>query len=276
MKGIELVRKKSEDHKTVILVNDIEIGADQVVPMAGPCAVENKEQLVEIASELKQIGVPILRGGAFKPRTSPYAFMGLGTKGLELLAEAKEETGMAIVTEVMDPGDISSVEPYADILQIGSRNMQNFPLLMAAGKAKKPVLLKRGLAATIQEWLLAAEYIMVSGNEQVILCERGIRTFENFTRNTIDLAAVPIVKSLTHLPVIVDPSHGTGIRELVTPVSKGAVAMGADGLLIEVHTRPEEALCDGDQSLTPSHFKELLEQCEKVAVASGKKGIAKN
>lgn len=271
MKKLKLVTNNNENKKTIIQVNRVKIGGEELAIMAGPCAVESREQLLEAAKKLSDMNVSILRGGAFKPRTSPYDFTGLGEKGLELLAEAREATGMAVVTEVMEPGDVAVVGDYADILQIGSRNMQNFPLLTAVGKFNKPVVLKRGLAATIEEWLSAAEYIMAAGNLQVILCERGIRTFETYTRNTVDLAAVPIVKSLTHLPIIVDPSHATGMRSLVGPVSKGAVAMGADGLLVEVHPNPSVALCDGKQSLDPEEFNNLLQELKPIAEAIGKK-----
>jgi 3-deoxy-7-phosphoheptulonate synthase len=269
MEGLKLITGKKA--KTIINVGETAIGGDEVAIMAGPCAVESREQLFTTAFALKELGVKILRGGAYKPRTSPYSFSGLGEAGLKLLQEVSSATGMAIITEVMDPNEVGVVAEYADILQIGSRNMQNFPLLQAAGKLNKPVLLKRGLAATIAEWLFAAEYILAGGNEQVILCERGIRTFETYTRNTVDLSAVPIVNSLTNLPVIVDPSHATGIKELVAPVSKGAVAMGADGLLIEVHPQPEEALCDGEQSLTPAEFAKLKAELGPICLAVGRK-----
>ncbi len=251
-------------------VGDVSFGGDQLVMMAGPCAVESKEQLMITATELKKLGVKVLRGGAYKPRTSPYSFMGLGLEGLELLKEVAAETGMLIITEVMEPGQVELVAEYADILQIGSRNMQNFPLLQAVGKTKKPTMLKRGLAATLKEWLMAAEYILAGGNDKIILCERGIRTFETSTRNTVDLGIVPLVKSMTKFPVIVDPSHATGIKELVMPVSKGAIAIGADGLLIEVHPNPKEALCDGEQSLTPAEFAQLLEEIKPICQAVGK------
>jgi 3-deoxy-7-phosphoheptulonate synthase len=269
MEGLKLLTELTA--KTIINAGEAAIGGDEVVIMAGPCAVESKEQLFTTAFALKELGVKILRGGAYKPRTSPYAFSGLGEEGLKLLQEVASATGMAVITEVMAPNEVELVAEHAQILQVGSRNMQNFPLLQAVGKLNKPVLLKRGLAATIAEWLLAAEYILAGGNQQVILCERGIRTFETYTRNTVDLCAVPIVKSLTNLPVIVDPSHATGIKELVVPVCKGAVAMGADGLLIEVHPRPEEALCDGEQSLTPAEFAKLLAELNPICQAVGRK-----
>lgn len=257
-------------NRKIISVKGVEIGSSKIVLMAGPCAVESREQLMTTAIALKKQGVKILRGGAFKPRTSPHSFLGLGEEGLVLLKEVSAETGLAIITEVMDPNQVGLVAECADILQIGSRNMQNFPLLQAVGKINKPVLLKRGLAATLKEWLLAAEYIHSAGNDQIILCERGIRTFETYTRNTVDLGIVPIAKEMSNYPVIVDPSHATGLKKLVAPVSKGAVAVGADGLLIEVHPKPEEALCDGEQSLTPDEFYQLTQQLKPVCKAVGR------
>ena len=256
---------KPED--TVIPINGMSIGSREVVVMAGPCAVESREQLLEAAWAIKEAGVRILRGGAFKPRTSPYSFQGLGKKGLEILAEARRETGLAIVTEVMAPEDVPLVARYADILQVGARNMQNFRLLHAVGESKMPVLLKRGMMATMEELLMAAEYILSHDNYQVMLCERGIRTFEKYTRNTLDINAVPVLKGLTHLPIVVDPSHGTGKWQLVGPVAKAAVAAGADGLLIEVHPRPEQALSDGFQSLKPETFAQLMGELRRVAEA---------
>lgn len=256
---------KPED--TVISLNGEEIGGQKVVVMAGPCAVESREQMREVAWAVKETGVRILRGGAFKPRTSPYSFQGLGEEGLEILAEIKEETGLAIVTEAMAPEQVPLVARYADILQIGTRNMQNFSLLHAVGKSGMPVLLKRGMMSVLEELLLSAEYILSHGNWQVMLCERGIRTFEKYTRNTLDINAVPVLKGLTHLPVIVDPSHGTGKWQLVGAVAKAAVAAGADGLLIEVHPHPEEALSDGAQSLKPENFAKLMRQLKRVAEA---------
>ncbi|MGO0122428.1 3-deoxy-7-phosphoheptulonate synthase [Desulfothermobacter acidiphilus] len=258
--------------RTVVQVGeDVAIGGEQVHVMAGPCAVESREQLLEAAARVKEAGATILRGGAFKPRTSPYAFQGLGTKGLELLAEAREKYGLKIVTEVMDIRSLPVVAEYADIVQIGARNMQNFDLLKEVGKIDKPVLLKRGPASTIEEWLMAAEYILSSGNMKVILCERGIRTFEPYTRNTLDLSSVPIVKHLSHLPVIVDPSHGIGRWQFIPAMCRAAIAAGADGLLVEVHPNPAEALCDGAQSLTPSLFAQTMAELEKVARAVGRK-----
>ena len=238
--------------------------------MAGPCAVESREQLMESARLVKEAGATFLRGGAFKPRTSPYAFQGLEEEGLKLLAEAREVTGLKFVTEVMDQRSVELVAEYADILQVGARNMQNFFLLRELGRINKPVLLKRGPSATIEEWIMAAEYIMSGGNYQVILCERGIRTFEDYTRNTLDLSAIPAVKSLTHLPVVVDPSHSTGRWRLVKPMSLAAVAAGADGLMIEVHPNPAEALCDGPQSLTPESFADLVANLQPVVAAIGR------
>ena len=255
---------------TVVSVNGIEIGGRQVVVMAGPCAVESRDQLLETARAVKEAGAQVLRGGAFKPRTSPYSFQGLGEKGLRLLAEAREETGLAVVTEVMDPHKVPLVTTYADILQIGARNMQNYALLHAVGEAQRPVLLKRGMMSTIEELLMAAEYILSHGNGRVILCERGIRTFEQYTRNTLDISAVPLLKQLSHLPVIVDPSHGTGKWELVEPLSRAAVAAGADGLIIEVHPHPEKALSDGAQSLKPARFAALMRGLRPVAEAVGR------
>ena len=239
--------------------------------MAGPCAVENYEQLRESAQAVKQCGAKILRGGAFKPRTSPYDFQGLGEEGLKLLRKVADEFDMKVVTEIVDRDDLELVETYADILQVGARNMQNFQMLKALGKSSKPVMLKRGLSATISEWLNAAEYIMNGGNEKVIFCERGIRTYETYTRNTLDLSAVVALKELSHLPVIVDPSHGTGRRSMIAPMSKAGIAAGADGLMIEVHPHPEIALSDGNQSLTPEDFKNLMESLNAIAQAVGKK-----
>jgi 3-deoxy-7-phosphoheptulonate synthase len=247
------------------------IGNGHVVVMAGPCSVESREQILLCADLVKKAGAKVLRGGAFKPRTSPYAFQGLEEEGLKLLAEAREKTGLLIITEVITPTDVPLVADYADILQIGARNMQNFSLLKDIGKLKKPVLLKRGQSSTLKELLMSAEYIMSQGNEQVILCERGIRTFEEYTRNTCDLSAVPALKELSHLPVIVDPSHGTGVRNLVTPLAKAAIAVGADGLIIEMHPHPEAAFSDGAQSLTPEQFGILMDWVRKLALIENKK-----
>ena len=238
--------------------------------MAGPCAVEEKNLLISIAKKVKEAGATVLRGGAFKPRTSPYSFQGLGRKGLEYLKAAKEATGLAIATEVMDTKDVELVAKCADIIQVGARNMQNFNLLKEVGKCQKPVLLKRGMAATLTELFMSAEYILSSGNKEVILCERGIRTFEDATRYTVDISAIGLVKELSHLPIIVDPSHATGRRELIAPVARAAIAAGADGLLIEVHTHPEEALSDGAQSLLPKDFERLMKELRKIAKAVGR------
>lgn len=267
----DLVSRKTKPENTVIHVNGIPIGGNEVVIMAGPCAVENEEQLAGTARLVRAGGASILRGGAFKPRTSPYSFQGLGVEGLKMLARARMETGLSVVSEVMDTRQVEVVAEYADILQIGSRNMQNYPLLKEAGQLSKPILLKRGMMATIDEYLHAAEYLLAHGNPSVILCERGIRTFEPSTRFTLDLNAIPLLKQRTHLPVIVDPSHGTGVRSLVPTMSRAAVAAGADGLLMEVHYRPEEALCDGSQSLFPEEFGMLVEDLRKVAEAVGRK-----
>jgi 3-deoxy-7-phosphoheptulonate synthase len=250
--------------------NAVEVGGRKIVIAAGPCAVESWEQLEEVAVAVKSCGVQLLRGGAFKPRTSPYSFQGLGEEGLKLLARAREVTGLPVVTEVMTPEAVPLVERYADCLQIGARNMQNSNLLQACGRAKKPVLLKRGFAATLEEFLMAAEYILSSGNRNVILCERGVRTFETATRNTLDLSAVPLLKEWSHLPVLVDPSHGTGRSSLVPPMARAAIACGADGLLIEVHPHPERALSDGQQSLTPKLLAETLAGVAAIAAAVGR------
>ncbi len=254
-----------------IRVGDVTIGGDQLAVMAGPCSVESREQILETARAVKAAGGHILRGGAFKPRTLPYSFQGLGEEGLKILAEARSETGLPIITEVMSPEDVELVESYTDILQIGARNMQNFSLLKRVGRAEKPVMLKRGMSATIEEWLGCAEYILNEGNLNVILCERGIRTYETITRNTLDVSAVPVIKQLSDLPVVVDPSHGTGIRSLVAPMAKAGVAAGADGLMIEVHPHPEKALSDGDQSLHPPEFAELMREIAPIAGAVGKR-----
>ena len=268
--GYKLAGRRGEEGHTLINVGDVVVGGSQLTVIAGPCAVEDREGYIEASLALKEIGVQMLRGGAFKPRSSPYSFQGLADEGLSILAEAKEVTGLPVVTEVMDTRDIDMVAQVADVFQIGSRNMHNFILLKEVGRIDKPVILKRGLAATIEEWLLAAEYIMAEGNRQVIMCERGIRTFETHTRNTLDISAVPAIKELSHLPVIVDPSHASGKRNMIGPLSKAAVAAGADGLLIEVHPDPEAALCDGGQSLTPSQYAALMQECMLVARAVGR------
>lgn len=268
---IKLAVKSEATQSTVINVEQISIGKDEIVIMAGPCSVESKEQILTVAQAVKKMGGHILRGGAFKPRTLPYSFQGLGEEGLKLLSIAREETGLPYVTEVLAPEEISLVEKYADILQIGARNMQNYPLLKGVGRASKPILLKRGMSATIEEWLGCAEYILNEGNPNVILCERGIRTFEKVTRNTLDVAAVPIIKELSHLPIIIDPSHGTGIRSLVNPMSKASIAAGADGLLVEVHHNPEMALSDGAQSILPDDLRILIEELKPIAKAVGRR-----
>lgn len=267
MKPYKLVSRELKPAGTTIQIDDLTIGGREIVIMAGPCAVENEEVFFETARQVKEAGAKILRGGAFKPRTSPYSFQGLEEEGLKILAQARQETGLKIVTEVVDTRDVEVVAKYADILQIGARNMQNFRLLREAGASGKPILLKRGLSATIEEWLMAAEYILSSGNSQVILCERGIRTFETATRNTIDLSAIPVVKELSHLPIIADPSHATGSWKYVDALAKAAVAAGADGLLIEVHCDPARALCDGPQSLRPDRFVQLVQELKAVAAA---------
>lgn len=270
MKPYKLVSREFKAEDTVVAVNGFEIGGPRVQIIAGPCVVESREVLEEIAESISPAGVHFLRGGAFKPRTSPYAFQGWGEKGLKFLAGVREKTGMRIVTELMDPRDTVLVCKYTDIVQIGTRNMSNFRLLTEVGNIDKPVILKRGLCATIKEFLMSAEYIMAQGNENVILCERGIRTFETETRNTLDISAVPLLKQLTHLPVIVDPSHAVGRADLVPAVARAAVAAGADGLLIEVHVRPEEAMSDGPQSVRPKVFLSLVEDCRRVAEAVGR------
>ena len=264
----------SRDFKKEASVIDIggglKVGAKKIVVMAGPCSVENMDLLIKIAKNVKAAGATVLRGGAFKPRTSPYAFQGLGLKGLKFLAEARRETGLKIITELMDIRDLGIVSKYADIIQLGARNMQNFNLLREVGKTKKPVLLKRGMSNTIKEFLMSAEYILSEGNFNVILCERGIRTFEDATRFTLDISAVPVVKNLSHLPIIVDPSHATGKWGLVGACAKAGVAAGADGLIIEVHPKPEEAFSDGEQSLLPENFAKLMEDLKRIAKAVGR------
>ncbi len=266
----KLSSREFQRENTVIRVGDVDVGGNGLVIMAGPCAAETREQVMSTARVARAAGATILRGGAFKPSTSPYSFRGLGEGGLKILAEAKQETGLPLITEVLTPQDVELVVKYADILQVGARNMQNFTLLDEVGRADKPVMLKRGMSATIEEWLLAVEYILSQGNRRVILCERGIRTFENYTRNTMDVSAIPIIKKLSHLPVIADPSHGTGKWYLVAPMALAAVAAGADGLMIEVHPSPDTALKDGAQSLTFEHFQDLMKQVAPVAAAVGR------
>lgn len=266
----KLVSREFKKEDTIIKVGNVSIGGKKLAIMAGPCAVESEEQILKAAKAVKTAGANILRGGAFKPRTSPYSFQGWGEKGLKYLAKARKTTKLPVITEVMDTREVALVAKYADILQVGARNMQNFNLLKAVGRTNRPVMLKRGLSATLKEFLMSAEYIMSEGNHKVILCERGIRTFCTYTRNTLDLNIVPMIKKLTHLPVIVDPSHGTGKYDLVSPMSRAAVACGADGLMIEVHPNPEEAVSDGDQSLKPNHFTDLMKDLRPVAKAVGR------
>jgi 3-deoxy-7-phosphoheptulonate synthase len=258
MKNLKLVARETKEG-TVVHASGVEIGRDFVV-IAGPCSVESETQLLETARDVKAAGADMLRGGAFKPRTSPYAFQGLGLQGLKILEQARQETGLPIVTEVVDPRDVSWVAEFADVLQIGTRNMQNFSLLKEVGKSGRPVLLKRGMYSTLEEWLNCAEYILSEGNPDVILCERGIRTFETYTRNTLDLSAVPAIKELSHLPIIIDPTHSTGRISLIESMSMAAAAAGADGMIVEVHHNPEEALCDADQALTPDIFSNMMKR----------------
>ena len=266
----QVSREWQDENTLVSLPNGTKIGGSDLVLMAGPCSVENERDILDIAHRVKDVGATVLRGGAFKPRSSPYSFQGLGLQGLEFLARAREETGLAVVTEALDPDGVDLVVKYADIVQIGARNMQNYALLRRAGRAGKPVLLKRGISATIDELLLAAEYILAEGNPDVILCERGIRSFDTHTRNLFDLAAIPVVKSLSHLPIIADPSHGTGIRSKVTPMGRAAVAAGADGLIVEVHPDPPKAMSDGAQSLYPDQFAKLVDEVTVIARAIGR------
>jgi len=266
----KLVSREVKPDDTVVQVGGVPVGGRGLVVIAGPCAVESREQALTIARAVKAAGAHLLRGGAFKPRTSPYSFQGLGEEGLKLLRRAADAHGLAVVSEVLDTTLVPLVARYADILQIGARNMQNFMLLREVAHAGKPVLLKRGLASTIEEWLMSAEHLLSQGNAQVILCERGIRTFETYTRNTLDLNAVPVVKELSHLPVIVDPSHGTGIRNKVAAMARAAIAAGADGLMVEVHHDPDHALSDGPQSLYPAEFAEMMEQLRTIAGAIGR------
>jgi 3-deoxy-7-phosphoheptulonate synthase len=263
-KPFKLVGREAHPDSTVISVGDIKIGAGEPVIMAGPCAVESEEQALTIANIVKKYGAKVFRGGAFKPRTSPYSFQGMGLAGLKILARVRKETGLLIVTEATDHENLALVEKYADIIQIGARNMQNYSLLKLAGQVYKPVLLKRGFAATIDEWLMAAEYIMSEGNHQVILCERGIRTFADNTRNTLDMSAIPSIREASHLPIIIDPSHAAGRRDYVIPLSRGAIAVGADGLIVEVHNDPAKALSDGVQSLYPQQFAQLMKEIKRL------------
>jgi 3-deoxy-7-phosphoheptulonate synthase len=267
----KLVSREEKAEDTVVSIGGVAVGGPGLVLVAGPCAVESREQMLTVARLVKQAGAHILRGGAFKPRTSPYSFQGLGEEGLRLLAAAREETGLPVVTEALDTEGVDLVERYADAIQVGARNMQNFSLLKRCGKAKKPVLLKRGLAATLEEFLMSAEYIVSEGNYAVVLCERGVRTFSDFSRNTLDLAIVPAVKSLSHLPILVDPSHGTGRRDKVAPLSRAAVAVGADGIVVEVHHDPNSALSDGPQSITPVMFEALVQDLRQIAPVIGRR-----
>ena len=269
----EPFRLASRDHQkqnTVIKIGDVILGTKEIITIAGPCAVESEKQIMKIAEIVKKAGAKILRGGAFKPRTSPYSFQGLGEEGLKLLRRAGDEFNLAVITEVMEPNQIELVHRYTDIFQLGARNMQNFPLLRELGKVDKPVMIKRGMSATIDEWLMSAEYILASGNKDVMICERGIRTFETSTRNTFDLSAIPVAQKRSHLPVIADPSHATGIRDKVIPMARAAVAAGADGLMIEVHHDPSNALSDGPQTLLPEQFSDLMIQVKKIAEVIGR------
>ena len=280
LEGVQEVLRITEPYKlasrtfrpenTVITVGDVRIGGDEVIVMAGPCSAESAEQVEAAATAVKRAGAKILRGGAYKPRSSPYSFQGLGEDGLRLLRDASDRHNLLLISEVMDISQIETIERYADILQVGARNMQNFTLLRELGKSRKPVMLKRGISATIEEWLLSAEYILAGGNTNVMLCERGIRTFESYTRNTLDISAIPVVKQLSHLPVIVDPSHGTGRRDKVAPMARAAVAAGADGLIIEVHCDPDHAMSDGAQSLFPAQFDRLMAELRIIAPAIGR------
>jgi len=271
LKPYKLASREVKTENTVITVKGVKIGGEKIVVIAGPCSVESREQLIETAKGVKEAGADILRGGAFKPRTSPYDFQGLEEEGLKLLSEARAATGLPIITEVMNPMDVDLIVKYSDILQVGARNVQNFALLRDLGQVKKPILLKRGMMTTIKEFLMSAEYILSEGNKEVILCERGIRTFETATRNTLDLSCIPVLRKETHLPIIVDPSHAVGHWEYVAPMAKAAVAAGADGLMIEVHSCPEEAYSDGPQSLKPTKFAKLMEELKPFIKAAGRK-----
>jgi 3-deoxy-7-phosphoheptulonate synthase len=271
LKPYKLASREFRPNDTVVDVAGSKIGGKELVVIAGPCSVESEEQLLETAARVRQAGATLLRGGAYKPRTSPYAFQGLGEDGLRLLAQAREKTGLGIVTEVMESSEVEIVADYADMLQVGARNMHNTKLLRSLSKVNKPILLKRNFSATLNEFLMSAEYLLAGGNDRVVLCERGIRTFVEYTRNTLDLNIVPAVKKLSHLPIIVDPSHGTGRQDLVLPMSRAAIAAGADGLIVEVHPNPAEAFSDGEQSLTPDKFQELMKDVRRIAAAVGRK-----
>jgi 3-deoxy-7-phosphoheptulonate synthase len=270
MKPYKLASREVKTQDTIVPINGVEIGGKRVVIMAGPCAVESEQQLMEVAEAVKKAGASVLRGGAFKPRTSPFSFQGLKQRGLELLSNARERFGLPIITEIVDAHDVKLLSKYADILQVGSRNMQNFVLLTAVGKSQSPVVLKRGFSCTVTEWLTAADYLLAEGNSQVVLCERGIRTFEDSTRFSLDISSIPVIKKNSHLPVIVDPSHAAGHYSFVPAIAKAAVAAGADGLLIEVHPNPKEALVDGLQSLNPSNFASLMEELRSIAQCVGR------
>ena len=270
LQPFKLVSRDFQEHNSIVKVKGVKFGTKSIGIIAGPCSVENKNQLLESAHAVKEAGAQALRGGAFKPRSSPYSFQGLGEKGLQLLAEAREQTGLPIVTEIMTPEQLPLVTQYADMLQIGARNMQNYDLLKTVGRSTHPILLKRGMMATLEELLMSAEYILAEGNRNVVLCERGIRTFEKYTRNTTDINAIPVLKSLTHLPVIIDPSHGVGKWNFVTPVALAGIAAGADGLIVEVHPKPEDALSDGGQSLLPKRFADLVQKARAIATTIGR------
>lgn len=267
----KLASRSFHKEDTEIKIKDVVIGGNEVVMMAGPCSVENEDQIFTIAETVAKAGAKILRGGAFKPRTSPYSFQGLGEEGLKLLRQAADKYGLLVITEVMESSNIDLIEQYADIFQVGARNMQNFPLLRDLGKTTKPIMLKRGLSATVEDLLMSAEYILSSGNKELMLCERGIRTFETYTRNTFDLSAIPVIHKRSHLPIIADPSHATGLRDKVLPMARAAVAAGADGLMVEVHNDPEKALSDGPQALLPEQFSELMTQVKAIAEVIGRK-----
>ncbi|HKJ80841.1 MAG TPA: 3-deoxy-7-phosphoheptulonate synthase [Ignavibacteriaceae bacterium] len=267
----KLASRSYKNENTEIKIKDVVIGSDEVIVMAGPCSVENEEQIFKLAEIVSKAGAKILRGGAFKPRTSPYSFQGMGEEGLKLMRKAADKHGLLVITEVMETSHIDLIESYTDILQVGARNMQNFPLLRDLGKTTKPIMLKRGMSATVEELLMSAEYILASGNQEVMLCERGIRTFETYTRNTFDLSAIPVIHKRSHLPIIADPSHATGLRDKVIPMARAAVAAGADGLMVEVHHEPEKALSDGPQALLPEQFTELMEQVKAIAEVIGRK-----
>ncbi len=271
LKPYKLASSEIKKEKSQIPIGEgVVVGGSEIIVMAGPCSVESEAQIIEVAKKVKQAGAQVLRGGAFKPRTSPYSFQGMEEEGLKLLDKARKATGLPIVTEVMESAQVDMVADYADMLQVGARNVQNFSLLKRLGKAKRPILLKRGLSTTIQEFLMSAEYILSHGNQQVVLCERGIRTFETATRNTLDISAIPVLAELTHLPVIVDPSHGTGVWHYVAPMALAAIAAGADGLMIEVHNCPEKALSDGPQALKPTKFSQLMEKARPLAELMGR------